>query len=294
MVAIKKGDFIMGSNEKGESPKHKVKISAFWMASKETSWLYFNNYYRSYYNWLDENRKLKKSQKNPLVLVSTPTPPYLDMSFGMGQKDRPVVSITQLAARCYCMWLSAKTGHFYRLPTEAEWEYACRAGTKTKYFFGDDKKLLKQYAWYDGNSDFEYQKLATKKPNPWGLYDMYGNASEWCLDSYAPYTKNSMKDPLNQVRKGTNSGAEREWPFKIYGRVVRGGSWDSFAKDCRSSGREKSLDKWKAQDAQITKSIWWLGHPYVGFRVIRTEFPAYKDLFKYWPTDEEIRLSEPD
>src|SRR5437899_339736 len=137
--------------------------------------------------------------------VTRPAKPYVEMSFGMGKDGYPAISMTQHAANKYCQWLSAKTGQFYRLPTEAEWEYACRAGTTTTYFFGSDTNQLKDYAWYEDNSDFKYQKVGKKKPNPWGLYDMYGNVVEYVLDQYdADYYKQGSSaspvlDPWNKA-----------------------------------------------------------------------------------------------
>ncbi len=117
--------------------------------------------------------------------VSRPTRPYVEMSFGMGIEGYPAISMTQHAANKYAEWLSQKTGQFYRLPTEAEWEYACRAGTTTTYSFGDDASELGKYAYFALDSGGKYQKVGTKLPNSWGLYDMHGNVMEWTLDQYS-------------------------------------------------------------------------------------------------------------
>ena len=122
--------------------------------------------------------------------------------------------MTQLAAIKFCEWLSAITGKFYRLPTEAEWEYACRAGSDGAYSFGNDFNELKEYAWYADNSNEKYQKVGQKKPNSWGVYDMHGNVAEWTLDQYiATAYKKRKKDVVNPYEAAT----------KTYPRVVRGG-----------------------------------------------------------------------
>jgi len=198
------------------------------------------------------------------------------MSFGMGKDGFPAISMTQHAANKYCQWLSAKTGHFYRLPTEAEWEYACRAGTTTAYSFGDDPSQLDEYAWYDKNSDGKYQKVGKKKPNPWGLYDMHGNVAEWCLDQYEPnyerFASAMSEDPWVKSTKG-------------YPQDVRGGSWiDENAALLRSAARRGSDRVWKIQDPQLPKSIWYhTDAQFLGFRIVRPlKVPTPEQLSNYW------------
>jgi formylglycine-generating enzyme required for sulfatase activity len=183
--------------------------------------------------------------------------------------------MTQLAAKMYCKWLSAKTGRYYRLPTEAEWEYACRAGTTTAYSFGDDPDDLDDYGWYYDNSDDKYQKVGQKEPNPWGLHDMHGNVAEWVLDGYSS--------------EGYKSLAGKSWknpmvpPKGIFGQVVRGGSWFDDADRLRSAARGFSQEDWKAQDPQIPQSIWYMTDAdYVGFRIVRPlRAPTPKEAERY-------------
>ncbi|MEJ5341893.1 MAG: formylglycine-generating enzyme family protein [Thermogutta sp.] len=285
MVPIPGGKFLMGSpeNEPGrkpdEGPQHEVEIEPFWMAKYETLW-------DAYETWSFELDKRRREQtKEPATkwdeiadAIARPTPPYTDMSFGMGKKDRPAVCMTLYAAQHFCKWLCAKTGRYYRLPTEAEWEYACRAGTTTAYSFGNDPADLDDYAWYFDNSDDKYHKVGEKKPNPWGLYDMHGNVAEWVLDQYVPdayqkFAGKTVKNPIVPVTK--------EFPV-----VVRGGSWMDDPEMLRSAARRASHPDWKMQDPQIPQSIWYLTDaPFVGFRVVRP---------LRLPTEEEAKLYEPD
>lgn len=283
MVPIKGGEFLMGSPESetgsqpDERPQHKVAIEPFWMGACEVTW---NEY--ELFMYQDEERKFKKEiPTDPYVdkisdAVSRPTKPYVEMSFGMGKDGYPAISMTQHAANKYCEWLSAKTGQYYRLPTEAEWEYACRAGTTTRYSFGDDESQLGQYAWFEKNSDFKYQKVGRKKPNPWGLYDMHGNAAEWTLDGYEPGAYEGFVGRVTTEPwvRGT----------KPYPHVVRGGSWDDSSEKLRSAARRFSDKSWKQQDPQLPKSIWYLTDAqFLGFRVVRPlKVPTPEDLRRVW------------
>lgn len=270
MVPIPGGVFVMGSPEseaerrEDEGPQHKVKIDPFWMGKHEVTW----DEYDIWSYGLDVQRRkllgIKETDNDRAAdAITKPTKPYTDMTFGMGHDGYPAICMTQHAAKRYCQWLSEKTGHYYRLPTEAEWEYACRAGTTTAYSFGDDPEQLGDYAWYYDNSDAVYQKVGQKKPNPWGLYDMHGNVAEWCLDKYEPdfYSKT----PAGEVAIFPYCLPKSEYP-----RVARGGSWDNDPVDLRSAARMPSSDEWKQQDPQIPVSIWYMTDAqHVGFRVVR-------------------------
>ena len=281
MVYIEAGTFKMGSqkSEKGhfgdEGPQHTASIDGFWMGQFEITWDLYNLFVS---REIDGNQVIKTTSNEAQVnvdAVSGATTPYVEMSFGMGIDNYPAICMTQLAAVKFCEWLSAMTGNFYRLPTEAEWEYACRAGSETAYSFGDDSSQLIDYAWYGENSNEKYQKVGTKKPNPLGLYDMHGNVAEWTLDQYIPtaYRKRS-KSVINPLEEGE----------KIYPKVVRGGSWMDNPNRLRSAARRPSSKKWKRRDPQIPKSKWWhTDAPFVGFRVVRPlKTPSDQEQKKYW------------
>ncbi|HWX23231.1 MAG TPA: SUMF1/EgtB/PvdO family nonheme iron enzyme [Candidatus Binatia bacterium] len=289
MVPIPAGEFVMGSpaseanHNADEAPQHKVSISPFWMGRCEVTW---NEY--ELFMYPDEEHRTRMTIPTDAAAdkladaVSHPSKPYVEMSFGMGKDGYPAIAMTQHGANKYCQWLSAKTGQFYRLPTEAEWEYACRAGTTTAYFFGDDPSKLGEYAWYEENSDFKYQKVGKKKPNPWGLYDMCGNVVEWVLDQYDPnyYQQCAGTSPiLDPWNKAT----------KPYPHSVRGGSWDDPAPKCRSAARRGSDRTWKMQDPQLPKSIWYFSDAqWVGFRIVRPlKVPTAEQMQKYWSSGVE-------
>src|SRR5690606_985002 len=274
MVPIPGGIYLRGSPEGEEArrvdegPQHWVAVDPFWMGRCEVTW----DEYELWAASLEKRRRPEgyeaTADDQRADAISRPTPPYTDMTFGMGKEGGyPAICMTLHAAQTYCDWLSAKLGRFYRLPTEAEWEWACRAGSTTAYSFGDDPALLDEYAWHRGNSDGAYHKVGQKKPNAWGLHDMHGNVSEWCLDQFQPY----------EAREGLAVNpfvpAVEEYPV-----VVRGGSWKERAPRLRSAARRGSDPEWKARDPQLPQSIWYFTDAqFNGFRVVRPFVEPPKD-----------------
>jgi formylglycine-generating enzyme required for sulfatase activity len=271
MAPVPAGEFLMGSAGSGarreEQPQQKVRLDAFWMQAHELTW-------DAYLMFMFADQARERQHPDPLVdALSRPTSPYLEMSFGRGNNGYPAISMTQHAANKFAQWLSAKTGEYYRLPTEAEWEYACRAGTTT----GIAPAQLGDHAWFTKNSpvpaffDGTYHKIGTKKPNAWGLYDMLGNVMEWTLDQYAPYTAAPEENPW--VRSTAP-----------YPHAVRGGSWKDNDARVTCTVRVPSHASWKKQDPQLPKSIWYMTDAqWLGFRLVRpATLPSVEDMYRAW------------
>lgn len=279
MALLPGGTFQMGSpegeenRENDEGPQMPVKVESFYIGVHEVTFEEFNIFREKELDLAPEGREDWNADA-----FARPSPPYEDPTFGMGKDGFPAVSMTQFSALQYCKWLTDKTGVFYRLPTEAEWEYACRAGTTTTYYYGDDTKLIDDYAWHYDNSSEKYHKVGEKKPNPWGLYDMLGNVSEWTLDQY-------KEDAYTTI--AADMAAEiNPWiqPTRLHPRTVRGGSWDDSKEDHRCAARIKSSGKWKERDPQIPKSFWWnTDSPFVGFRLVRpAKQPTAEEIAAFW------------
>ena len=247
-----------------EGPQKNISISAFWMGSFEVSRDEFDVFYK------DETT----SQNSDIDAITRPSAQYIDLSWGMGKEGGyPVNSMSQYAALMYCRWLYKKTGIFYRLPTEAEWEYACRAGSTTAYYFGDDPKELEKYAWYNQNSNNKFQKSGQKLPNAWGLYDMLGNVDEWTLDHYDEKMLEKLADKTTDPQQLPNKAK--------YPKTLKGGSFAESAENLRSASRLKSDPSWNRRDPQIPKSKWWLTEAsYVGFRLLRPYKQPSKEVIE--------------
>jgi len=297
-VPIPGGEFLMGSPDgeadrsADEGPQRRVKVEPMYMLSTEVTWKHYKTFMQQYDKFPKEQQFTPPWDDKTVDAVSFPTPLY-DATFTFKHGDDPnlpAVNMTPFAARQFTKWLSMKTGHFYRLPTEAEWEYACRAGTTTAYSFGDDAAQLEEHAWFFDNSfdeKIEEEKsrpVGQKKPNPWGLYDMHGNVAEIVVDQYL------ADHYLKLSTDGANEAASIVvWPKEEFPNVYRGGSMLDDPKDLRSARRFGTTLALKEQDPQLPQSIWWHtdGHK-LGFRIVRpVNPPPPAERGKWWKAYSE-------
>jgi sulfatase modifying factor 1 len=247
MVPISRGTFMLGSpaSEKGrnddEGPQVEVIVEPFWMSQTETTWAEYTGYMALHdvFKAFQAKGIRKVTKENQADAITAPSNLY-DPTFTYGSGDdpqQPAVTMSQYAAKQYTKWLSAVTDQFYRLPSEAEWEYACRAGTKTTYYFGDDDSKLGEHAWYYDNSDDRAHKVAQKKANPWGLYDMHGNVAEWTLDQHV------AEHYRRRAGKSVKALDIISWPTQLEDRVVRGGSLEIETQYLRAASRNATSDE---------------------------------------------------
>ncbi len=284
MVAIEGGAFKMGSpddeplRDGDEGPGRIVTVSPFFMGEVEVTWDAFWTFYSQ---TMSEGRidpeTIYAHNANRPDAITGPTPPFGNPGQGWGGGNRPAITLSHYAAQTYCQWLSGVTGKLYRLPTEAEWEYACRAGSETPYFFegnpkrfsseglrnrifGSDTSNISSHAVYELNSGGKTQEPSVVRPNAFGLQNMMGNVYEYCSDWYAEdayaQTGPEVTDP-----NGPPSGTEY---------VIRGGNYASDAGDLRSAARASTdTETWLKTDCQQPKSIWWFSDfKGIGFRVV--------------------------
>ena len=309
MMPIPEGVFSLGSpdgeSERGsdEGPQARVRVAPFWIGKCEITWAEYHAYMATYEAFKSLNslhddaekleslaatRKFLESQSLEVDGVTAPTPLY-DPSFTYypgEEPDQPAVTMTQFAAKQYTKWLSGITGRQYRLPTEAEWEYAARAGSTEAYSFGESASELGDYAWYVDNADDETHPVCTKRPNAWGLHDMHGNAAEWVLDGYVADHYASLQAKMNDAADAV------AWPTRLFPRVIRGGCWFDEATQCRSAARHKSEgSEWKIADPSLPKSPWWFTEDPatgIGFRIVRPLATMDKSLKqKVWEADSK-------
>lgn len=215
--------------------KRRMSFKGFWLGKTEVRW----DEYDVFTYGLDIMSRIKEGEEieEEEDAISRPSRPYGNPDRGFGHEGYPAIGMTYYAAEQFCQWLSKKTGRRYRLPTEAEWEYACRCGVLPPGPI-KDRKFLERIAWFKDNSEERTHPVGTKEPNPWGLYDMLGNVAEWCTG--------------------------------MDGRpVARGGSYKDPAQDVHPAGRQYQTPEWNASDPQFPKSKWWLSDaPFVGFRLL--------------------------
>jgi formylglycine-generating enzyme required for sulfatase activity len=277
MVLIPGGTFTMGSpkeepgHQENEEPQLKVKVDPFYFCTTEATLELFLAYYQEMVTAKKDfvessaDEQLKKKSQDGVDAITGPTPVYGELTMGYG-KQNPAIGMTWHNAMTFSRWLSLKTGRKYRLPTEAEWEFASRAGTTEVYGYGSDPKELKDHAWFEDNADGETHPVAQKKPNAYGLYDMLGNVCEWVYDFYQPkaYQETAKKNPAENPQ-GPKSGEVH---------VARGGDYNSAPEELRCAYRIYEEAWWRSGDPQIPQSKWWLPNmDFIGVRIAKSIDP---------------------
>jgi formylglycine-generating enzyme required for sulfatase activity len=281
MVLIPSGSFLMGSpvgevgRQDNEGPQHEVRVAPFYLCTTETTLELFLAYYQETMSAkkdfieVEQAKKDAEQSRDDVDAITGPTPVYGDLTMGYGEKH-PAMGMTWHNAMTVCKWLSKKTGRKYRLPTEAEWEYAYRAGTTNVFGFGNDPNRLADFAWYEDNADGETNEVAKKKPNAWGLYDMLGNVREWVYDYYSQtaYKEAARRNPAVNP-KGPETG-------KVH--VARGGDYSS-TEELRCAARAFEEEWWRSGDPQFPKSKWWLPEmDFIGFRIASSIDPNEQNM----------------
>jgi formylglycine-generating enzyme required for sulfatase activity len=295
MVPVPGGQFTMGSDEYGG--KHQVEVDPFWISKFEITWDLYNQFaetsledirrdlFKTFYGvdieadaissptLTEEVLEVLREAEIPADVISTPSPSWGDLTRGMGTDGYPAVNVTHYAAFMFTKWLTVKTGNFYRLPTEAEWELACRGGIEGEGHPGD----IDQHAWHRENSGRTYHQPGSKEPNSLGIHDMLGNVAEWTFDQYHE----------DYIQRLGGEPAVNPWfrPNELYPRAVRGGSWMDSREQASCFQRRGSDPNWKRDDPQLPKSLWWHTNAFnIGFRVVKpvNQPESAEDMEEYW------------
>ncbi len=265
-----------------------IPVQPFWIGRCEVTWAEYDHYQqlRDAFRLFQENRIRRLTAQNGIDAVTAPSSLYIsaypELASESEQKRHPAVSMTQFAARQYTKWLSLISGQVFRLPTEAEWEYACQAGSDSPWPDAADGENLSGHAWFAGNSAEETHPVGQLLPNRWGICDLHGNAAEWVLDAHDP--------GRSRLRKLLQNGKQPVvWPAQQYARLVCGGSWAASAEQCRSDSRMISAASWKEIDPNLPQSPHWLASEtarQIGFRIVcPLEPPTQDERSRYWDAD---------
>jgi formylglycine-generating enzyme len=292
MIPVPGGRAMLGSPDQelgrsdDEGPCFEVQLEPYWIGKTEITWAQFSPFMRSY----DIFRQLNGKNYNRVPAdrradaVTVPTPLYAPnhhREFSNTQQH-PAVTMTQYSAKQYTKWLSGVTGIQYRLPTEAEWEYAARAGSKAAYCFGDDVQQLGEYAVF--STEEGAAVVGSKQPNAFGLYDMHGNVWEWTVEQYSADGYASRGGKLMVGFDGV------QWPTQRDSQCVRGGCWQDDSSRLRSASRMGSDHvEWTLEDPEVPTSPWWYTSDpsrMVGMRLVRSVSPLPQDLIRrFWETE---------